>query len=293
MVLLAKVISMGVVVYLIKVFLWPFIKPVSGRQKKKAGLYINDRKKELRNKRIDEIKKQIARKYGKYLMSSGERTKIAKLLYRLDMDILPEEIRIKQITYALVALAVAIILMSINEIIGYIALLFVFLMWLMPVDELEKKLDKKNKNIARDFPAFYSMVYYQYSKTVNIYLSDVIKDYLPNAGKDLAGELSAMLDNIEYGEAYALKQLKKKVPIHFVIKFCDVMETRLKGYDNTSQMAYLKNEIDQFRVNALEKELEKREAENARVQMTLIIILIAYVVMYFLFNTLSALKMFQ
>ena len=107
-----------------------------------------------------------------------------------------------------------------------------------PVSEMEKKIEKKNKNIAFDFPAFYSMVYYQYSKSVNIYLADVIRDYLPNAQTDMAEELGVMLDNIEYGEEYALKQLKKRVPIHYIIKFCDLMETRLKGYDNIRITSY-------------------------------------------------------
>ncbi|GJM70475.1 hypothetical protein HMSSN036_26910 [Paenibacillus macerans] len=92
------------------------------------------------------------------------------------------------------------------------------------------------------------MVYYQYSKSINIYLADVIRDYLPNANADMAEELGVMLDNIEYGEEFALKQLKRRVPIHYIIKFCDLMETRLKGYDNISQMVYLKNEIDSFRI---------------------------------------------
>ena len=59
----------------------------------------------------------------------------------------------------------------------------------------------------------------------------------------MAEELGVMLDNMDYGEEFALKQLKRRVPVHHIIKFCDIMETRLKGYDNISQMAYLKNEL--------------------------------------------------
>ena len=130
------------------------------------------------------------------------------------------------------------------------------------VAELEKTIERKNKNISLDFPAFYSMVYYQYSKSVNIFLSDVIKDYIPNANPDMAEELGVMLDNMDYGEEYALKQLKKRVPMHYIIKFCDIMETRLKGYNNVSQMTYLKNEVDEFRIVALEDELERRRRSN-------------------------------
>lgn len=137
------------------------------------------------------------------------------------------------------------------------------------------------------------MVYYQYSKSVSIYLSDVIKDYIPNANEDIAEELGVMLDNIEYGEEYALKQFKKRVPLHYIIKFCDIMETRLRGYDNISQMAYLKNEMDEFRIRNLEDELERRERKNSRLQMVLVMVLVVYIIIYYLFTILEALKLFQ
>lgn len=58
-------------------------------------------------------------------------------------------------------------------------------------------------------------------------------------------------------ERICSKTTKRRVPVHHIIKFCDIMETRLKGYDNISQMAYLKNELDEFRIRALEDELKK------------------------------------
>ena len=138
------------------------------------------------------------------------------------------------------------------------------------------------------------MVFYQYSRSVNIFLADVVRDYIPNANEDLADELGVMLDNIDYAdEEYALRQLKKRVPKHFIIKFCDIMETRLRGYDNVAQMQYLKNEIDAYRIAELEKELEKRKKKNNRIQFTLICILMLYIMIYFLFSTLEALQMFQ
>lgn len=137
------------------------------------------------------------------------------------------------------------------------------------------------------------MVYYQYSKTVNIFFADVIRDYLPNANIYMAEELGFMLDNIDFGEEFVLKQLKKRVPLHYIIKFCDIMETRLKGYDNVSQMAYLKNELDEFRVRELENELEKREKSNVKIQLVLIIVLGIYIFVYYLFTIMESMTMFQ
>ena len=144
-----------------------------------------------------------------------------------------------------------------------------------------------------DFPSFYSMVYYQYSKAVNIFLSDVIKDFLHNANPDMSYELGIFLDNIEYGEGYALKQLKKRIPVRHIIKFCDIMESRLKGYDNISQMTYLKNELDDMRVHTLEEELDKRKQKNERTQLVLIIILTTYIIVYYYFQVISAMKLFS
>lgn len=71
------------------------------------------------------------------------------------------------------------------------------------------------------------------------------------------------------------------------------METRLKGYDNVSQMAYLKNELDEFRVRELENELEKREKSNVKIQLVLIIVLGIYIFVYYLFTIMESMTMFQ
>ncbi|CDN45682.1 hypothetical protein, partial [Paenibacillus sp. P22] len=205
----------------------------------------------------------------------------------------PAEIRVEQLLYSGGAVLITLLALSANRLIGCVAAVLIFLGWLYPASELEKKIERKNRNIALDFPGFYSMAYYQYAKSVNIYLADVIRDYLPSANPDMAEELGVMLDNIEYGEEYALKQFKKRVPLHYIIKFCDIMETRLKGYDNISQMEYLKNEVDEFRVVALEDDLKRRERSNSRLQLVLIAVLIVYIAIYYLFTVLDSIKMFQ
>ncbi|NIK77491.1 Flp pilus assembly protein TadB [Paenibacillus castaneae] len=293
MILLAKLFAMLSIFYLVKVLLFPLFKPVSRNQKKRARMYIKQRKNALVKQKFSNQKKHLARNYVKYVLGSSERLRFKKMIDRLDLTIMPEEIRTDQLIYTTAALLITAFLMKANILLGCTSAIFILLGWLYPVVELEKLIDKKNKNISLDFPAFYSMVYYQYAKSVNIHFADVIKDYIPNANTDIAEELGVMLDNIDYGEEYALKQLKKRVPLHFVIKFCDIMETRLKGYDNVSQMAYLKNELDGFRIRALEDELEVRERSNARIQLVLIVVLIIYIAIYYLFTILSSMKMFQ
>lgn len=290
---LTKIVSLCAVIYLIKVFLYPYFKPISRKNKKRSRKYITRIKKEKQNEKLMAFKKEISIKYIAKIMSDIEKKRLKKMIDRLDMKVLPEELRFMQIFYVLSAVLLSIFMFKVNSILGYATSMFIILGWLYPIDEIEKKIEQKNKNVARDFPGFYSMVYYQYAKSVNLYLGDVIKDYLPNAQKDMADELEIMLDNIEYGETYALKQLKKRVPIHYIIKFCDIMETRLKGYDNVSQMQYLKNEIDEFRIRDLEEELSKREKSNEKLQFVLVVVLFAYIIIYYLFSLIESMKLFQ
>lgn len=293
MIFLMKFIAMLSILYLIKVLLYPFFKPVSRKQKKRARQYIKQRENAIFQEKFNQYKRRIARKYVKGVLGSAERLRFKKIIDRLDLQKTPEEIRTEQYMFTLGAILVTLFFLKVNVLLGCASAIFIMLGWLYPVVELEKVIEKKNKNISLDFPAFYSMVYYQYVKSVNIHFADVLKDYIPNANPDIAEELGVMLDNIDYGEEYAFKQLKKRIPMHYIIKFCDIMETRLKGYDNVSQMAYLKNELDSFRLRALEDELESRQRSNARIQLVLILVLGVYIVIYYLFTILSSMKLFQ
>lgn len=279
--------------YIIKTILFPMFKPLSKRQKKTSRSYIKERKALDKKERKRVRKQELALKYCHNLVSSADRIRYNKVISRLELNIKPEELRLEQLTYVGIAIVVTLIMFTANDTLGYVSVIFIVLGWLYPIDELEKKIELKDKNIAFDFPAFYSMVYYQYSRSVHLYLADVIRDFLPNANDDMAEELGIMLDNIEYGEHFALKELKKRVPLHYVIKFCDIMETRLKGYDNVTQMTFLKNEIDEFRILNLEKELESRKAANERIQWILIGVLVVYIIIYYLFMILQTIDMFR
>ncbi|GGH10992.1 hypothetical protein [Paenibacillus segetis] len=293
MIALSKLSTMLAIIYLVKVFLYPYFKAVSRSQKKRARVYMKQRKNELAKQKFNKLKRDFAMRYVTHFISGAEKRRLKKIIDRLDLTIKPEEIRTDQLMYSIVAVVITLIMIKANIILGCGSAIFIILGWLYPVNELEKKIDKKNKNISHDFPSFYSMVYYQYAKSVNIHLADVIKDYIPNANPDIAEELGVMLDNIDYGEEFALKQLKKRVPMHYIIKFCDIMETRLKGYDNVSQMSYLKSEIDSFRIRTLEDELESRQRSNSRIQLMLVVVLFIYIVIYYLFTILEAIKLFQ
>jgi hypothetical protein len=289
-----KFAALAAVIYLTVTVVFSIIKPVSSKRKKIARDFLIKEKKQVQSEKLYYFKDVILRRFtSSMLLGDLKKEEYRIMIKRLDLKITPEELRAQQIVLAILTFLVALILMRISTLIGILSLLGPVLAWMYPVDELEKKIERKNKNIMFDFPAFYSMLYYQYARSVNIFLGDVVKDFLPNANADMAEELGIFLDNIEYGEEYALKQLKKRVPLRHVIKFCDIMQTRLNGYDNTSQMAYLKNELHDLRIQTLENELKLRERRNIQVQFALIIVLAIYVIIYFYYQFIDAFKMFS
>lgn len=291
--LIARLLIIISIIYILQAMIIPILKPMSKRHRRKARSYLVEKKK-LEKKQRQKLRfKHFAIKYCQRLVSDADRFRFNKLVSRLEMESSPEEIRLKQIVYAGMALFLAVIAYTANPALGYICAILIFLVWIIPVNELEERIEKKDKMIALDFPGLYSMIYYQYAKSVNLHLSDVIKDYLPNANVDMAEELGVMLDNIEFGESFALKEFKKRVPLHYIIRFCDIMETRLKGYDNVSQMTFLKNELDEYRIINLEAELERRRQSNERIQLILIVVLVVYIVIYYTFMILHSINLFQ
>ena len=290
---IAKVVAFAAVVFLIKQFLYPFYRPVGRMQKNRVRKYNREKHAEEAARKRRERKRRIAKNFAVRLPFMQSEAQLRKTLDRLNSDKKPEEIWLEQDLWLLGGAAVAFIMFMANNVLGLLSMLFIPIGFFMPTDELDREVKRKNKNIALDFPLFYAMVFYQYSKSISVYMSDVITDYLPNANEDMAEELNVMLRNIDYSdEEYALKQLKRRVPIHHIIKFCDIMETRLRGFDNVTQMQYLKNEIDRYRVTELEAELAKRVRTNNMIQVALIVILGVYIIIYYLFTILGSLDMF-
>lgn len=290
---IAKLIIVVSIIYIIKLFIYPIFKPLSKRHKMSARGYKLQREKLQKQEKRKARFKKIARKTCKNLLTESDRIRFDKIIYRLELKKEPEELRLQQICYAGGGVIVTLLAYTANPLLSYLSAMLVILGWLYPINDLENQIETKDKNIATEFPAFYSMIYYQYSKSVNIHLSDVIKDYLPNANADMASELGVMLDNIEYGEEYALKQFKKRVPLRYIIRFCDILETRLNGYDNVAQMTFLKNELDEYRILNLEKELTNRREANERIQLILIVVLIIYIIMYYAFMVLQSINLFK
>lgn len=289
-----KILALIAITYLSFTLVFSILKPISKRRRKKTRNFLKITKNQAFAEKLYYFRDIVLRRFAKKVFIGDlKREEYRILISRLDLKITPEELRAQQVLLSLGAVMISMAVLQISRPFGYLCLLGPVLGWMYPIDELERKVELRNKNIMQDFPSFYSMLYYQYSRSVDIYLADVVRDFLPNANPDMQEELGVLLDNIEYGEEFALKQLKKRVPLRHVIKFCDIMQTRLNGYDNVSQMAYLKNELHELRIQTLEEELKSRQDKNVRTQFSLVAVLGAFILIYFYFQFMEAFKMFS
>lgn len=143
MIFISKLMIISCVIYLVKVFLYPYYRPVSNKHKKRTRSHQKQLKKEKQAAKMKAIKRRIGKKYIVYLLSEAERKRLKKMLERLDKDMTPEEVRLNQFLYAGMAIAFSIFAFKVNTMLGYACLILVVLGWLYPVDELEKQLNLK------------------------------------------------------------------------------------------------------------------------------------------------------
>lgn len=181
----------------------------------------------------------------------------------------PRLIRVDQYFYLLIFVLIALIAFSFNQFIGVALLIVSPLGYKIPIIDMKEKIDKVDAAISREFNSFYSVVYYQFRKQ-NKMLSSVVRDYLPNASPEMAFELKIFMQNLTKGEEYALIELRKRLPLKFIIRFCDIMKVRVIGIENISQMMYLKEEMHEQERHRIIKALEKRKKQALALQSAVI-----------------------
>ena len=207
---------------------------------------------ELREKAVDLI-------VGRIKLNSFYKDDLIVKIQRLGIDTTPERIRALQYLYVGLGLIVALVSSFIHPFLVLVALVFTILFWYFPVDEMDKEIKKRNVEIEKDFPSFYNMFYHAYKYTIETSMRDVVLDFLPNASPSFERELNRFLDDEKEGERNAIRNLRKRIPLSFMIRFCDLIEARVvEGQDNVDSLFYFKKELDQKRIQTLEKKLDEK-----------------------------------
>ena len=208
------------------------------------------------------LKKDITYKFPVIGMGQAEREIMQKKIERLGLDITVNELRQTQLLYASIVLILGIITsIFVQGLVGFIIMLASIYAWKLPVWKIDDEIKKRNDVVKAELPKLYMVLYYSYRNSPNVNFIDKVQSFMMHTNSLFYQELQLLVNDARQGEVYALREFKKRVPIGIVMRFCDILETRLIGYDNIAVMQNFKQELDEQR-SLKEDELLEKTIEN-------------------------------
>lgn len=226
------------------------VSPFTYAQKRKSE---EDRKYEDKGFDFYEFQKGVSKRMPIIDMDEEYEEELCGKIDRLGIDITPREIRQLQLLYSGVVGVVAFIAFLLGQaaIAGVLAVIAVFV-WRLPVARIDREIKNRDAAVEEELPRMYSVLYYTYKRNPSADLIQKVQSYIKNTSDLFYKEMMLFIEDSRNGDIYALRQFKKRVPISVVMRFCDIMENRLIGYDNLSIMY-------DFKVEMLEKMAERED----------------------------------
>jgi len=224
----------------------PIFKPYTYSQIKKSREDLVYNSKDSFN--LEYLQKKVSRRLPIIDMSEDLEIELNKKLSRLGVEATAKDIRRLQLLYALFTLLVALITrIMLGRTPALVVALLSIYTWRYPIIRIDKEIYDRNQAIERELPELYSILFYAYKRSAGVNLTSKIQSYIKDSSDLFYKEMMIFIEDARNGELYALKEFKKRVPLGIVIRFCDIMETRLTGYDNISVMYNFKKEMDDKR----------------------------------------------
>ncbi len=224
----------------------PIFKPYTYSQIKKSREDLVYNSKDSFN--LEYLQKKVSRRLPIIDMSEDLEIELNKKLSRLGAEATAKDIRRLQLLYALFTLLVALITrIMLGRTPALVVALLSIYTWRYPIIRIDKEIYDRNQAIERELPELYSILFYAYKRSAGVNLTSKIQSYIKDSSDLFYKEMMIFIEDARNGELYALKEFKKRVPLGIVIRFCDIMETRLTGYDNISVMYNFKKEMDDKR----------------------------------------------
>lgn len=224
----------------------PIFKPYTYSQIKKSREDLVYNSKDSFN--LEYLQKKVSRRLPIIDMSEDLEIELNKKLSRLGAEATAKDIRRLQLLYALFTLLVALIIrIMLGKTPALVVALLSIYTWRYPIIRIDKEIYDRNQAIERELPELYSILFYAYKRSAGVNLTSKIQSYIKDSSDLFYKEMMIFIEDARNGELYALKEFKKRVPLGIVIRFCDIMETRLTGYDNISVMYNFKKEMDDKR----------------------------------------------
>lgn len=263
-----------------------WLKPVTSKHLK----FIEDSKKtgrSLNQYNWLETRDKLLKRIKNVNLSEEFSTELNRDLNRLGWQQTAEDIRKMQLLYSVLFGVLAILVMFISSLFGIIMIFLIPYIWNIPVRQVKKSIKERNGEFLINLDSLYSIIYNQYKRNNEEHLGNIISAYLPTTTPIMKLECLIFLRDIESGEEYALKQLKQRIPIPMVMRFCDIVMTNLEGTDNRDVMENFYMELKSIK----DRRREKRNAERARkldiINKSLYVPFVFLVVVYLIVSTLS------
>lgn len=204
----------------------------------------------------------------KYLL--GRKGKMLKGLAR---KMTPKELhgKLKVIKYSSVLLALILFSFTLNPI-TLVPLLALFSTNIYK-SSIMLQIEEENKELERDFPDLYNMMYPKLVQDTNVRIAPVLTDYLNTleATKNSPGKESKevirdfVLDlrnniNVYADDSIAVAKLREKYTSVMVINFCNLATQSLKGVNNKDKLLSFKIEL----TNQQKERMETRANQLVR-----------------------------
>lgn len=263
-----------------------WLKPITSKQvsfiedSKKAGRNLNQYNwREFRDKLLNRVKHVN--------LSDEFRVELNKDLNRLGWEHSAEDIRKMQIVYTALFLVLSLLVSFISIFIGIMMFFIIPFIWNIPVRQVKRAIRERNDEFLISLDSLYSIIYNQYKRNNEEHLGNIIAAYLPTSSPLMKLELMIIMRDIESGEDYALKQLKQRIPLPMVMRFCDIIMTNLEGTDNKEVMENFYQELKSIRDRRREKRNEAKALKLDVVNRALYVPFVFLIIVYLIVSTLS------
>lgn len=260
---------------LIFVLLRKIFKPISSSnerfidESKKAGRTLNQFT-------WREVQDNLLKRIKYVNMSEELREELARDIYRLGWAYSVEEVRKMQVLYTLVYVALSVMMLFVNILIGLVMLFVTFVVWNIPINQIRKEIKARDDEFISSMYGLYTIIYNQYKRKNDEHLGNIIEAYLPTAKPLMRQELMLFLRDIDSGEDYALKQLKQRIPKPIVLRFSDIILNNLEGIDNKEVMENFYIELK------AERDIIRRKRNERKAMMMGWVIKSLYIPFFFL-----------
>lgn len=153
----------------------------------------------------------------------------------------------------------------------------------------DMKIADEDKELERDFPDLYLILYSRLIQKNHTRLAPVLQDFLHSLDIMQGGEKDSAIrrfvldfrNNIEiYGDdSLAVSKLREKYRSVMIINFCNLAVQALRGVDNKDKLLSFKVELSQKRLAQMEEKADRLVKRGSRAIVVVYLILFQFIVL--------------